>query len=125
MIPRYQAIARRIGAANRCKSSGNLEWFGKHWERIAELCADAPHGSGFDSGCNLSEDSTPERLTFGADFHHMNEHGSYDGWSTHTVIIRPSLEFGFDLRITGRDRNGIKDYISDVFHAWISEGVEE
>jgi hypothetical protein len=51
----------------------------------------------------------------------MNEQGSYDGWTEHTVIVTPSLAMGYRLRITGRDRNGIKEYMHDVFNAALNE----
>ena len=45
----------------------------------------------------------------------MNEHGFYAGWTKHMVTVRPSLAFGLDVRIGGRDRNAIKDYLAEVF----------
>ena len=46
-------------------------------------------------------------------FHHMNDGGFYDGWTEHSVVVTPSLVYGFDTRITGRDRNDIKNYIGE------------
>ena len=47
----------------------------------------------------------------------MTEHGYYDGWTEHDVIVTPSLRSpGFSLRITGRNRRDIKEYIADAFH---------
>jgi hypothetical protein len=48
-------------------------------------------------------------------YHHMNDAGMYDGWTDHKVIVTPSLVHGFVLRITGRNRNDIKEYIADLF----------
>jgi hypothetical protein len=45
----------------------------------------------------------------------MNEGGYYDGWTEHQVIITPSLQHGFDVRVTGQDRNEIKDYLAELF----------
>ena len=56
----------------------------------------------------------------------MNEYGAYVGWTEHDVIVTPAFD-GFNLRVTGRDRNQIKEYIGDVFHTWLSakeNGVE-
>jgi len=55
----------------------------------------------------------------------MNEHGFYDGWTEHRITVKPSLAFGFELTISGRDRNEIKDYLSDVFYLWLREETEE
>jgi hypothetical protein len=32
----------------------------------------------------------------------------------------PSLQFGFELVINGRNVNGIKEYIGDVFGEWLT-----
>lgn len=75
-----------------------------------------PSGSGIDRGTIIDrERSRPDRIVLVCSFHHMNEHGYYDGWTDHEVIVRPSLAWGFTLRVTGRDRNGIKDYLHDVY----------
>jgi len=50
-----------------------------------------------------------------ADFHHMNGNGFYTGWTEHTVVITPSLAFGFEVKVAGQNQNLIKDYIADVF----------
>ena len=34
----------------------------------------------------------------------------------HQIIVTPDLEFGISLRITGLDRNDIKDYLAEVFY---------
>lgn len=79
-----------------------------------------PHGSGFDSGSNVNiGESTARRAVIDTSFHHMDEYGAYDGWTNHRVIVTPEFS-GFSVRVTGRDRNGIKDYIADVFNAALS-----
>lgn len=81
----------------------------------------APRGSGFDSGTTIDIDrSTENRLVFNTSFHHMDEHGSYDGWTEHTVTVRPTFGGTPDIRISGRNRNGIKDHIAETFHYWLT-----
>lgn len=114
----YEAIARRVDALRRCSP----DWVIKHTECIDSLVREhMPSGSGFDYGTQFdiaAHVASPiERLVFQTAFHHMNECGMYDGWTDHKVIVRPSLQHGFTLSITGRDRNGIKEYIADVFHS--------
>jgi hypothetical protein len=46
----------------------------------------------------------------------MNQHGFYTGWTEHVVTVLPSLQYGFTLKISGRNHRGIKDYISEVFY---------
>jgi len=80
-----------------------------------------PSGSGIDNGCKvIVEESNPNRIVIQVDFHHMVD-GMYDGWTCHKAIITPSLQFGYDIRITGRDRRGIKDYLAEV----ISNALEQ
>ena len=122
----YQVIAQTLQAIENCRQSGNQEWLDRHEERLHDILEDFPSGSGFDNGTKLDEDrSTPNRLIFTTAFHHMNEGGMYDGWTDHEVIVTPDLAFGFVLRITGRDRNQIKDYIGEMFHYCLSADVAE
>lgn len=115
-MKRYQAISRALGALRRCEASGNQEWQAKHSDAIDTLCDDLPSGSGFDSGSKLDlDESTPEKLVFTTAYHHINDCGMYDGWTEHKVILTPSLEMGCHLRVTGSDRNQIKDYIAEQF----------
>lgn len=117
----YQAIALKIQAMRNCNKSGNGEWFTRHHDAIDNILRDyLPSGSGFDAGTQFDVcehvDNGRDELRFTTSFHHMNETGFYDGWTEHNVIIRPNLSHGFTLRVTGRDRNGIKEYIADTFH---------
>lgn len=115
--PLYQRIAHLLNAVSNCERSSNAEWKEKHSDRINELVKEhMPSGSGFDNGTELDWDrSTDEKLVFNTSFHHMDEHGYYDGWTEHTVIVTPSLSWGLSLRITGRDRNDIKEMIHEQF----------
>lgn len=92
------------------------------WQlRVQQLLDGAPSGSGFDSGTVLDyERCTESVLVFSTSFHHMDERGAYDGWTDHRVVARASFVYGFVIHVTGTDRNGIKDHISDTFHAWLS-----
>jgi len=75
-----------------------------------------PSGSGFDSGTQFDRDGSRASLVrFVTAFHHMNESGMYDGWTQHAVTLRASLSGVPDMRVTGRDRNGIREYIGDAF----------
>jgi hypothetical protein len=122
----YQQIASCLQAIENCRKSGNTAWEERHGETIKALVDRfMPSGSGFDNGTELDESSKPNRLVFTTAFHHMNDGGMYDGWTEHSVIVTPDLASGFDLRITGRDRNEIKDYIGEVFHSGLSATVDD
>ena len=127
----YQAIAQQVSRKLNILNGDNLaaNWSPEHRKtvladcdaKIKALMDEAPHGSGFDGGIHLLEDdSTPNRLVFSCDFHHMNDSGYYDGWSDHTAIVTPDLAFGYSLRITGRNRNDIKEYIAEALGCWLN-----
>ena len=122
----YRKLASLVQAHINCEISGNKEWFEKHEARIEELVKNyMPSGSGFDCGTKIDLDkSTPEKLVFYTDFHHMNEVGYYDGWTEHRITVRPSLAFGFTLTISGKNRNEIKDYIHQAFDCALNEEVK-
>lgn len=92
------------------------EYKGQALDSIRGFEGMLPHGSGFDAGCSVDmQKSTPQRIVIDTSFHHMDENGYYDGWTEHQVIITPCLMFGFVLKVTGRNRNQIKEYIADSF----------
>jgi hypothetical protein len=56
----------------------------------------------------------------------MNGQGYYTCWTEHQAIITPSMIFGFSLKITGRDKNDIKDYLGELFNFWLdSEAAQD
>jgi hypothetical protein len=122
----YQRLASLVVAIENCRTSGNAEWERRHKETLSDLVrAHLPHGSGFDNGTTIDLARSGEnRLAFSTSFHHMNDNGFYDGWTEHDVVVVPSLAFGFTLKITGRDRRQIKDYIHDAFSEALSMDVE-
>jgi hypothetical protein len=124
--PLYHVLANKIVAMANCREMGNEEWLSRHRDEAEQLVRDMmPSGSGIDSGTTLDFDaSKPDKLVFDTSFHHMNDGGMYDGWTEHTVIVTPSLSSGFDVRITGRNRNEIKDYLADIYHEALRQNVE-
>lgn len=118
----YQVLARAAGAYHRCVAAKNSEWETRWKEQIESIVADHfPRGSGFDSGTKLDiDESHDDRLVFATSFHHMNEDGMYDGWTEHMVIVTPSLGLDFRLKVTGRNRNEIKEYICECFSESLS-----
>ena len=134
----YEAIAQQLGRIERCSAGAtgdNAESnIADAHETIEYLCKHAlPRGSGFDAGCSLDFDkSNSARLAFVVPFHCMDANGFYCGWRDYCVIVKASLEFGYALRITGRqmrliaagffsapcfwDWNYLREYIADTFH---------
>lgn len=122
MSTRQQSIIEALHSAliaqQNCKKSGNAEWdirWTAYIERIRR--EHLPSGGGFDAGTRvigLAADGHGVKLE--TDFHHMDDNGSYDGWTHHTIVVRPTfVPSSVHLTITGPDRNSIKDYISDMY----------
>ena len=129
----YQRISSLLQAIENCHEASNNEWLDKHSERLEEIMRTAPSGSGIDSGtvlCGYTDaggsqnHATPKRLLFHAGYHHMHESGMYDGWTEHDLIVTPSLQFGYILRITGKNRKGIKEYLYEVYSMWLDSETE-
>ena len=119
----YQQLATSLQAMRNCEKSGNAEWLVKHRDNIDQIVRDhMPSGSGVDAGTAMwIDDSTPNKLLFRLSFHHMNVDGYYAGWTDHTVTVTADLAAGFDLKISGRDREGIKEYLAELFHSALSQ----
>lgn len=116
----YQKIAQLLAALRNCQQADTLnpEWEKRHEQSIIDLVRQyMPSGSGVDTGTTLDfEKSRPDRLVFNFSFHHLTEFGFYDGWTDHTCVVTPSLAHGYEVRITGRNRNDIKEYLQQLYH---------
>ena len=89
--------------------------------KIKHLCEYyMPHGSGFDNGVSLVS-LTPDKVVFEAPYHHMNEHGMYDGWVTYIVTARSTFT-GPDVtvRVKGYDATARK-YADDLHRMYVAE----
>lgn len=124
--PVYSVIASKLAAMANCLKSGNFQWYENHKYAIEEIIKNhLPRGSGIDAGIKIDFDkSNADKIVFTFGFHHMNEGGYYDGWTEHEAIIKPSLAFGFTLKITGKDRNFIKEYLHDTLHHSLTQEIE-
>ena len=121
-----QRIAETVDAFHTCEKNDNEEWRERHFETLQELEREAlPRGSGIDNGVRIDiQASTMDFVTLRTSFHHMNEHGYYVGWSEHTIVVTPAFR-GVNLRITGRNRNEIKDYLHEVFEHALTREIED
>lgn len=81
-----------------------------------------PNGGGFNQGTRIDiNKSTHDRIVFTTSYQHA-KNGLHDGWTDHTIIVRPSFVYNLDVKITGRNKNNIVDYIDEVFRdALLSE----
>ena len=124
-IPLYQALASSLNAIKNCKKTGNKEWQAKHISRLHKLVKNhMPSGAGIDRGTVfIFEESTENRLVFQMDFHHMDDNGFYDGWTEHTVTVRASLAFELDIKISGEDRDNVKEMLHEIAYSALTEKV--
>ena len=116
--PLYRELAKLVQARLNCAKAGDEKWGQKHVDAINVLVDNhMPSGSGIDCGTKVHwGKSTGEKLVFTFSYHHMSEHGHYGVWTHHEAIVTPSLLWGYNLRITGRDVGGVKEYLADMFH---------
>ena len=117
-----QKINSTLGAIANCEKNENSEWLERHEETIESIMKNAPYGSGFDSGTLLNKELFvyDKKIVFTTGFHHMNDAGYYTGWTHHIITITPCFS-SINIRITGKDVNGIKDYIHEIFHTWLTQ----
>ena len=118
-------IAGLLQARQNCLTSNNIEWYEKHTDKLESLSDLLPSGSGIDSGTKIDlNDSNENKIVLCFGFHHMDENGNYNGWTDHKVIITPSLVNTFNMKITGKDINGVKDYLFDLFDTVLNTEIE-
>lgn len=129
--PLYQVLAALVGAWTRCQASTANEsqksWKLRHEERILALVKEhMPSGSGFDCGTKIDLAlSTQDKLVFQFSYHHMDEHGGYDGWTEHEVHVVADLQQGMRLRITGHERHNMKDHAWETYDQALRQLVDE
>ena len=113
----YQALAQVVVLHDRQPDLAE--------SKLKNIMQSAPRGSGFNSGTVFrAEDSTRSKLVLCTEYHHMTDTGYYDGWTEHKITVRADLLHGYKMTISGRDRNGIKDYIAEVISYWLDSEVD-
>lgn len=115
-------IVRACEAYRNCSATPDHPW-GARWASLLDSIEAnlLPSGGGFDNGTKIDREATnAKRISLRIDFHHMNEHGFYDGWTNHNVTINPTFS-GCEVRVSGSNRNDIRDYIGEVVASLFSE----
>ena len=113
----YQFIASelvRMDTTFRESADDNLRYVEKNF---------LPSGSGIDNGCKITQAKMNglqlESFSIKFGYHHMNDAGYYTHWTEHRVTITPDWE-GFRIRISGPDKDGLKEYLYDTFQLALS-----
>ena len=106
----YQAIVQNHRLENdpMFRDDANVQ------DRVDRILACLPRGSGIDAGTTIVS-VTDKQIVLTAGYHHMNEGGYYDGWTEHTIRVRPSLMLGMIVTVGGPNRNQIKDYLQELY----------
>lgn len=123
----YQKLAMLLQSIANCQNTHNKEWERKHEESVRQIVRDfMPSGSGWDEGTKIDMvESGPNMLYLYGSFHHMNEFGMYDGWTSHVIRVRPSLADGFYMTIGGQNRNDIKEHLHEMFDICLRDMIRQ
>jgi hypothetical protein len=124
-IPLYQELARKINGA----LTANEEWrevFAKDAKNLVDML---PHGSGIDGDTKIDWDrSMGDNIVINASYHHMDDSGTYDGWTDFSVVVKPSLQYGLDVTVRGkfpRKYADTRDYLIETFQCALSARVTQ
>lgn len=110
-----KTLIEQIGISCQAYNQVFEDYKKPHLDKLHECIKLLPSGSGIDSGCKIDiENSGINKVIIIIDFHHMDEHGYYCGWETYKLIAKPTFA-GIDMKITGRDKYFIKDYLYELF----------
>lgn len=114
------------------KSKGTREDLREAWEDYLDLLVKdyLPSGSGIDDENSIDLDkSTPARIIINSAYHCMDGNGYYCGWQDFTVIIKPSLIFDIDMKISFHGVKeiiyGTRDYLYELYRYNLTQCVKD
>lgn len=128
----YEILDTAITAKKNCQKANvaNFPWENK-WSHLIEHLEKnhLPSGSGFDAGTQIAEDECVggAKLVLTFDFHHMDEHGYYDGWTTHKAVITPCFD-GINLSVRGglpKKYRHSKEYFESTMYECLIKTIEK
>lgn len=105
----YTALAQLVSADRQKNDSSTMQRIVEYVERYM------PIGGGIENTRLVLAKSTESVLVFSCSFHHMNRNGFYDGYTYHEIKVSSSLTNEINIRITGKDRYDIKEYLDQIF----------
>jgi hypothetical protein len=119
-------IAMTVDSYKRCLESSqptHRGWAAHHLSYLYRLQQLLPSGSGIDCGTKIDLDlSGGDKIVLAFSYHHMDQYGYYTLWTEHTAVVRPGFN-GLNIRITGSDRDGIKEYLYQVYEQCLTDEV--
>ena len=128
----YDILNVAVTAKKNCYNGEvlNTKW-GSKWDDLIDYLQrnHLPHGSGFDCGCKVVEEECVSglRLVLKFDYHHMNECGYYDGWSSHKAVVIPYFA-GISVTIKGalpRKYRHSKEYFGETIHYSLTKEIDQ
>lgn len=128
----YDILNVAVTAKNNCCNGEvlNTKW-GSKWDDLIRYIEKnhLPHGSGFDCGTVVIEEECVSglKLVLKFDYHHMDEHGYYDGWTSHKVIVTPYFD-GIGVTVKGalpRKYRHNKEYFGDTIHYSLTSTITQ
>ena len=108
----YSLIATAISEYNK---TDNPEIKARIEETLKEAEKTLPSGGVFIESKIDIKKSISQRLVFLTSCKHVTAGGQYDSVTRHQIIITPCLMNGFNIRVTGPERRGIKEKIEHAF----------
>lgn len=119
--PLYVTLAECQAAQTASIKKDNREWVERWGRHITSLVSLLPSGSGVDTGTEMVSMSD-NHLVMRCGFHHMNEHGVYDGWTNHTIRVTPGWG-GINVVVTGPNREGVREHLSELYYTALTTHV--
>ena len=122
----YQQLARLVDR------NPTGEYLDSKNEQMEDLVKNyLPSGSGFDGDISIDEKSTDKKIILHVEYHHMNDNGFYDGWSTFKVIITASMAYNYSMQVKGESvvrkyfyHVGFDDFVISVFRDCLDKEME-
>ena len=95
------------------KSSDHTDWAAFHEEKLAKLCRDhLPRGIGV-FGVSVAA-TTDTKAVFYCLYRHTDKHGYFVCNTAYRIVVRPTFT-GLAIRVLGRNKYNVKEYLADQF----------
>lgn len=100
--------------ANQCLDK---KWVVPSKARLSELLEPLPRSNGLDAGVVFDWNrSKPNKFIFSFNYYYRDKRGDRSGWTRHQLIITAGYFNKFYMRITGRNKNKMKESLLTLFN---------
>ena len=131
--PLYRVLAvhvkTRLKSLRDFQSTGRDDGeFNRHSNAIDKIINSSPCVSA-EFAIDIRYDlSHADKIVFEVAYNHADPNSDppeSPDWTEHIVTVRPSLIDGFNLRVAGFNRNGVRQTIERCFDRWMRQEVSE